>query len=385
VRIGLAFCGDSTDPKASSGTPAGVGRGLEELGIEVVRLRAKPPAEVDRLAVGIVAAARLRPPLGGGLVAGLRHRRRGADASRPVAALRTATGRLHRMRAGKLDGLVQMGTEYHPLGGPPFVTYDDRTVIQADRVAQPSHRIEERALRDWSERQRRVFHAARACCASSQWARQSIIEDYGVPPEKVHVVGAGRNHVIAPPAERDWSTPRYLWIGMEWERKGGPAVVRAFERLRDELPEATLDLVGRHPEVDLSGVRGHGVMRLDVADDRERVRRLFETATCFLTPSLMEPLGLANAEAMGAGLPVVVGQVGGSPSLVGDAGRVVDPLDHDSLLGAMRELADPEVARRLGGLGAERAALYTWRRTAERILRALSPPAIDVERLEPFL
>lgn len=350
-----------------------------------MRLRARPPEPLDRLAVGLAAAARLRPPLHGGLMESLRRCRRPAEVGREVAWLRTLWGRLGAARAGRLDGIVQRGTEYHPLAGVPFVTYEDRTVLQAARHSLADRWLEPRALETWVARQRRAYELARACCVTSRWAADSIVADYGIPREKVHVVGAGRNHEIAPPARRDWSVPRYLWIGMEWERKGGPAAVGAFQRLRADRPEATLDLVGRHPELNVPGVRCHGPLGLEDRGARRRVRGLLEAATCLLTPSLVEPLGIANAEAMGAGLPVIVGDVGGAPELVGDAGRVVDPHDGEALLAAMRELARPELAERLGALAGERARLFTWRAVAERVLRALAPPGVETDGLAAFL
>ena len=162
-------------------------------------------------------------------------------------------------------------------------------------------------------------------------------------------------------------------MGKDWERKNGPAVVRAFERLRADIPEARLDLVGGHPPVDSPGVTGHGVMRLDDPVERGRLDQLFSRATCFVMPSLFEPFGLVFAEASAAGVPSIGTTVGGCADLLEGCGRVIDPSDEEALLAAMAELAVPAVAERLGLSARERAKAFTWAEVAGRVIRALEP------------
>jgi len=385
VRIGLVSAGDSRDPVTWSGTPKGLAGGLAEAGVEVVHLRAAPAPRLDALALRAVAARRLRRPLEGGLVASLRRNRNVAVASHEMAALRSLALRRKLSRAGRLDGLVQIGTEYWLSVGPRTVTFEDRTVPQA--VASPysfAHRLPPQVIEAWRERQRRAYEQAVACCMTSSWGVESIVRDYGIARDKVHAVGVGRNH-SPQPVERDWSSPRFLFVGAEWERKNGPRVLRVFARLHERMPAARLDVVGGHPTIDQEGVLEHGVLRLRVPEERQRVERLFQRATCFVMPSYQEPSALAFVEAAAAGLPSVGTTQGGSRDLIGDAGRIVDPDDDEALFEAMLELSDPDTARALGALGRERATLFTWRKVAERTLRALAPPGLQLERLAPFL
>ena len=205
---------------------------------------------------------------------------------------------------------------------------------------------------------------------TNSWARRSVIEDYGVPAGKVHVTGVGSNHVPRK-VERDWSRPRFLFVGREWERKNGPALVRCFARLREELPEAELHLVGQHPRMTAPRVVDHGPLRQDVADERTRLRELFDAATCFVMPSLFEPSAIVYTEAAAAGLPSIGTVVGGSEDLVGDGGVSVDPTSDEEIFAAMRRFADPATAREAGARAAERSHLFVWRKVAERLLRAL--------------
>lgn len=359
TRVGLIFPGDPRAAATWSGTPAGVMRGLADAGAEPVPVSVELPRP---LLVAVRAALQAR------------YRDRAAALAGPeLAALRTRVGRRRVASAGALDGAIQVGAGYTVALGAPVVTYEDMTVVQAARLYPQWRALGERGVRARVERQRRAYEAACACCLTSRWAARSVVEDYGIAPEKVHVVGVGRNH--EPPAgPRDWSTPRFLFVGREWERKNGPRVLRAFARLRRELPEATLDVAGHHPPLDEPGVTGHGFLRLAEPGDRARAEELFRRATCFVMPSLHEPSALAYVEAAVAGLPVVGTVEGGSELLIGDGGVLVDPHDDDALLDALRRLADPDTARRLGERARERSALFTWRAVAERLLRALGAP-----------
>ena len=220
----------------------------------------------------------------------------------------------------------------------------------------------------------------------SHWAARSIVDDYGMPPERVHVVGLGRNRDPAPPPARDWTVAavpvRRLRLAAQ-ERACG--ALRRSQRCAADLPAARLDVVGGHPRIDLDGVTGHGALRLEDPSETARLEDLYARATCFVLPSLHEPTGTVHAEAAAAGLPSIATTAGGVDTVIGDSGVLVDPADQAGLLEAMRRLADAETARAMGERARRRTALFTWPLVAERLVRALAPPGIDVSALAPFL
>jgi glycosyltransferase involved in cell wall biosynthesis len=71
--------------------------------------------------------------------------------------------------------------------------------------------------------------------------------------------------------------------------------------------------------------------------------------------------------------------------VIGEGGRLVDPTSDEQIFAAMLELSDPQVAERLGALALERSRLFTWRKVAERLLRALDLPAVNHGSLADFL
>src|SRR4051812_10401322 len=214
TRIGVAFPGDPAQRATWSGTPSGVMRGLTELGVDVVAIRAEPDRLVREFALNVNALQYLRPQRD--LRAALSRARAAARAS-PAQAWINTRATPKRLRAvGPVDGIVQIGAGYLLPRGKPVVTYEDMTVMQVR--TQPYLGWDGLSARAFDARvtlQRKVYDRAVGLCLTTRWAADSVIHDYGVAPERVHVVGVGRNHT--PPAgEREWSLPRLLFVGVDW-------------------------------------------------------------------------------------------------------------------------------------------------------------------------
>ena len=368
-RIGVAFPGDPSRRSTWSGTPSGIMDGLTEVGAMAIPINTEPSRVVRDATFHLATAAYLRPARD--LTGAARRARRAARASTGMAAVTSWAAPRAIRQAGPLDGIVQIGTSYGLSTEVPVVTFEDMTVAQMRRHPYAGwDMLSPRAFDARVARQKAAYEMAVACCLATPWAAESVIEDYGIAPEKVHVVGVGRNHTVSV-AERDWSRPRFLFVGMGWEHKNGPAVVEAFARLREARPEAHLDVVGTHPPLDVPGVIGHGVLRLDVEEQRRELARLFAAATCFLMPSWYDAAGIAYVEAAAAGLPSIGTRNGGPSYLIGDGGVVVDPDDHVELLAQMQRLANPATAARMGAAAKARSEHFTWSAVAARLLRAL--------------
>ena len=113
--------------------------------------------------------------------------------------------------------------------------------------------------------------------------------------------------------------------------------------------------------------------------------RYIGSATAFVMPSLHEPAGIVYIEAASAGVPAIGGNDGGAATLIGPGGITVDPRDAEQIYAAMLRLADPDTARTMGELARAHSELFTWRKVAERLLRALAIPGVDVSGLADFL
>ncbi len=345
---------------------AGLLRGLQQAGAYAGHVNAVPPAALFRLVGGWLR-----------LTGRLDLDRHAWLFTPEISALNRATN-LARRTLARPDGSVwlQLGPYYGRPTRGPLVTLTDCTMPQFDAMlAAPGVPEAEPTDRKWRRLRRattELYHRAAACFAASSWAARSLVEDFRVPAAKVHVIGYGRNLDVPETAGRDWSVPRFLFVGRDWQRKNGDAVVRAFLRLRQCQPGAHLDLVGSHPRVDVDGVTGHGPIRADEAEGRQRLGRIFGQATCFVMPSFVEPFGIAYVEAMAAGMPVIASSVGGASDFVDDGvGRLVDPRQQQALLEAMRWCSTPPRAALLGQQARIRAGAYTWEAVAQRMLAVL--------------
>lgn len=348
-RIGLSFPGDPRRPGTWSGIPFGLTQGLARLDVDV----APVDAELHRY-----------------LRRALQH-----AGEEPRVHLRSVKAHLGVLAGGRLDGLLRMGYEYNLPQVARLVTLDDMTIEQGIDLGHPWFRRSSTTTRAWIKRQRAAFEQARYCCVASRWAGEAIVRGYGIPEHKVRVVGFGRNLDPNPDrGARDWSVPRFLFVGREWKRKDGPGLLRSFARLRREVPAARLDIVGGHPAIDVDGVTTHGPLRLGVLEERARLQQLFELATCFVMPSQLEPFGMVHLEAAAAGIASIGTTVGGAGEAIGPGGRLVPPRDEEALLTAMRELADGSTAAELGARGRAHTGLYTWDLVAERVARAFAFP-----------
>lgn len=162
---------------------------------------------------------------------------------------------------------------------------------------------------------------------------------------------------------------RYImWAGTVEPRKNLRGLIAAFQGL-----DRDVDLVVAGPKgwnEDLAAL---------VAPVEERVRAvgfvppderdaLVAGAAVFCFPSLMEGFGLPVLEAMAQGTPVVTSEGTATEEIAEGAAVVVDPRDPDALAGALRRVLDDDgFAAHLAGKGRERAAEYTWGRTAELV------------------
>jgi glycosyltransferase involved in cell wall biosynthesis len=286
--------------------------------------------------------------------------------------------------------IVPTGALGRPVDGP-FCTWGETSPAHL-AAAFPTHTasigfpgLTPRGLRSLSRQHVRLYRKATVCCLASTWAADSLVRDHGIEAAKVRVVGYGRNVEVAPPPGRDWTVPRFLFVGRDWERKNGAAVVRAFRRLREEVPEAELHLEGHHPPIDTPGITSYG--RLDLAQpaDRAKLEFLFRQATCFVMPSFVESFGIVYVEAAAAGVPSIGTVRGGTKTSVGDGGLLVDPTDDDAIFGAMRRMCEPSFARMLGARAQARAGEFTWRKVAERVVRAFDPTLADERGFASFL
>jgi glycosyltransferase involved in cell wall biosynthesis len=189
----------------------------------------------------------------------------------------------------------------------------------------------------------------------SDWAKQMLIDDSGVPADRIHVVNVGVDLELwpyVPPPDRDGRPLRLLFVGGDLARKGGDLLLDVLRELPSGVAE--LDLVTRQPPEALPpSVRVH----TGLGPNDPALRELYRRCDVFVLPTRADMSSIVAIEAMATGRPVVSTLVGGIPDIVehGRTGLLVHPDDRRALRDAVLTLAaDPDTRERMGRAGRER-------------------------------
>jgi glycosyltransferase involved in cell wall biosynthesis len=256
--------------------------------------------------------------------------------------------------------------------GVPHFLYTDHTHLSNLNSAF----FDRRSLRPkaWLELERGIYHNATRVFTRSSDVTADLLRYYDLPAEQVECVYSGSN-IHVPEDFRtdnaDFSNRNVLFVGGDWERKGGPVLVEAFRQVQKTFPDARLTIAGASPAVDLPNCRvlGHVPLR--------ELTPHYAQASIFCVPTLLEPFGIVYLEAMLHGLPVIATRTGALPDMVTDfgTGRLVEPGDVSGLAAALIDLlGDPRRCQAYGRAGLERArSLYSWEHVGRRWRAAILP------------
>jgi glycosyltransferase involved in cell wall biosynthesis len=227
----------------------------------------------------------------------------------------------------------------------------------------------------------------------SEWARRVNLR-WGADPRKLRVVPPG---FPSPPEResdrRESDLFRFLFVGSDFERKGGFDLIEAFAEVHLKHPEARLEIAGSDPEDRNPDRRWHswvdemrrdmvlaqltrmvraGLVRVRGTVTEQTVQQeLYPSADAFVMPTRAEGFGFTNVEAMAHALPVISTAVGPIPETVldGEHGLLVQPGDVGALTAAMvRLLTDRGLARELGNAGRRHfLSRYTFETSRSRL------------------
>jgi len=226
---------------------------------------------------------------------------------------------------------------------------------------------------------RRMYQKAFHLFPLSQGVRDSLVEDYGIPPEKITVLPPGVNMPLFPcPDRRAHAAPgrpmRVIFVGADFDRKGGPLVLQLAAR--PEFADVRFDVVTRS----FSGTAPANVqVHTNLQTNTEPMVRLFREADVFLLPTDADAHSVAAIEAMTMGLPVITTTVGGIVDIVdeGKTGYLVPPRDLDVLadrVGRLRD--DAELRLRMGEAGRRRAeALFDNEKLSHTVVETMKRAA----------
>jgi glycogen synthase len=239
--------------------------------------------------------------------------------------------------------------------------------------------------------------------AVSRSTRDDVLRLFDVDPAKTHVIANGIDTDEYRPVSRPDvltrfnigdNAPYVLFVGRMTRQKGLLYFLRAIDQLdprvqvvlcagESDTPELQAELEGIVEELKR---RRPGIIWIPEMLDRQTTIALYSHASVFCCPSIYEPFGIINLEAMACGTPVVGSDVGGIPEVVVDneTGYIVDvhlaeapphdPVDPEGFSRGLAEAihrltGDPGLARKMGDAGRQRVVeFFSWRSIAKQTL-----------------
>lgn len=363
VRLLLLCAGDPDGDRPFSGSARGLFRALERRGC--VHAKANVLGWTDPFSRGLLPVRVMRKLDRLGIEAAYRWSAwswaRNTQRAQAIAA--THPG---------FNAVLMYGTTYHPRVDVPLYCYMDATSAQvASAGAWEFARFSEAKKQQVIGYQRAIFEDCAAVFPRSQWTARSVRGDYGIPEDRVVVGGAGPNYSITPLPHEDYGQQRVLFVGGEFERKGGPLIVEAVRRVRRTLPNATLRIVGCDPGIREPGIEVVGRIDRKAPGGQEALLREFAAASVFCIMSEYEPFGIVVLEAQHCGVPCVAPDRFAFPEIVrhGETGMIVPNDDADGLAATLAALLEnPARLETMGRAGREWVENeWTWDAAAARI------------------
>lgn len=220
----------------------------------------------------------------------------------------------------------------------------------------------------------------------SNWSKRDILKFFPIEEDKVFVTPLATDMKYRP-LDKEWcrymiekkmniKKPFILYIGGFSPRKNVRSLIMAFSKVYPNLNKdyalvitGSLRDEGNSLKELCSNLQISSQVIFTGFVEEDMLPILYNGAELFVYPSYYEGFGLPPLEAMSCGTPVITSNVSSIPEVVGDAGILIDPYDTTNLMKALENtLGDEKLKERLSQAGLNRAAQYSWKRTAAETL-----------------
>ncbi len=157
---------------------------------------------------------------------------------------------------------------------------------------------------------------------SSHWAGQAAVDLHGIDPHKIKVIPFGANFEVMPAAPAKISFPefpiRLLFVGVNWEDKGGQVAYDAFLEILSIGIDAELTIVGCLPPASVQHpkIKAIGFLDKNKPEESDKLRELFRRSHFFMLPTQYEAYGLVFCEAAAYGVPALAPATGGIATII---------------------------------------------------------------------
>ncbi len=222
----------------------------------------------------------------------------------------------------------------------------------------------------------------------SEFSKQDIINLYKIPAEKIDVVYDGANEIYEPTDEKTQSlirneltggSPYFYFIGSLHKRKNLINMFKAYDIFRKQSnSEIKFVITGAKKwwTKEIDSVYNDLTFKKDIIftgrQPVERIKKIMGSALALTYVSYFEGFGIPIVEAFRCGTPVITSNVTSMPEVAGNAALIVDPFDAGSIANAMFQISTDKLLRdEISTKGLERAKLFTWDKSADRLWKSI--------------
>ncbi len=271
---------------------------------------------------------------------------------------------------------------------PTVVAFHDATAERHPKLIFPNFR----SRLFWRIKTRLALHRADRLVTVSEDARRQIAEAFDYSAESITVISEGPDPIFRPIHDEDGvssvrrrlqlptDVPLILYVGGISPHKNLQGLLRALAKIprpwhavlvgdyqHDSFWGCYDELLELRRELELT----ERVTFTGFVSD-EDLLLLYNTATLLVLPSMSEGFGLPVVEAMACGLPVAASERNSIPEILGDAGVIFDPSVPENMAATIaRLLEDPDLCEQLRVKGLARAELFSWEKSAQRMIEIL--------------
>jgi glycosyltransferase involved in cell wall biosynthesis len=204
----------------------------------------------------------------------------------------------------------------------PIIIIADATFVALNEYYHMYSNVPQYNYEQGVELDKRAYHKAAHIICASEWATNSVIQDYKIGREKISVIPFGPNLEHLPAQiEMNWQRKdvcKLLFLGVDWKRKGGNIALAALDELERLGMKGHLTIIGCIPPVviDKTKITVIPFLNKNIAEEEKELFAQIEQADFFILPTRAECAGIVFCEASAFGLPIVSTNTGGVSTYV---------------------------------------------------------------------
>ncbi|HEY5370737.1 MAG TPA: glycosyltransferase family 4 protein [Hanamia sp.] len=209
----------------------------------------------------------------------------------------------------------------------PIVVWTDATFAVMENYYEEFKGLSRRTIKNCNLYEKNALKRSSLAVYSSEWAADSSIKDYNIDPSKIKVIpfgpNVGANRTIDDikkiNSQKSKNVCKLLFIGQNWERKGGEASVNVAKYLNENYIKTELTIVGcAPPETFIIPDYVHvlGFISKSNKEGENLIHRLYSENHFFILPTIAECTPIVFSEANSFGLPVITTNTGGTSSII---------------------------------------------------------------------